>query len=67
MNKYRNISSKMVEVSRIAKENGSISTLMENKFANIFFYNLFRVKKNSSVELNISVFPYLSRVLLTGS
>ena len=57
----------MVEVSRIAKENGSISILMENKFANVVLYNLFRVKKNLSVELNISVSPYLSRVLLTGS
>ena len=57
----------MVEVSRIAKENGSISILMESKFANVVLYNLFRVKKNSSVELNISVSPYLSRVLLTGS
>ena len=62
----------MVEVSRIAKENGIRSILMENKFTNVVLHNLFRVKKHSkcgtvrSVQQTIiSVFPNLSTVLLS--
>ena len=40
----------MAEVSRIAKENGSRSVLLENKFKITVLYNLFRVKKYSRVK-----------------
>ena len=64
----------MVDVSRIAKENGSRSILMENRFTNVVLHNLFRVKKfymcgivRSVQQTILPVFPYLSTVLLTGS
>ena len=40
----------MVEVLRIAKENGSRSILVENKFTNAVLHNLFRVKKYSMCD-----------------
>ena len=45
----------MVEVSLTAKENGSRSILLENKFTNVVLYNLFRVKKYSTCETVFSV------------
>ena len=64
----------MVEVSRIAEENGSRSISMENKFPNVVLCNLFRVKKYStcgfvrSVQQKvIDVSLYLRAVRFTGS
>ena len=64
----------MVEVSRIARENGSRSFLMGSKFTNVVLHNLFRVKKYSTCgivrnlqQTIIHVFPYQGTVLLTGS
>ena len=41
----------MVEVSLIAKENGSGSILMENKFTIVVLYILFKFKKYSAIEI----------------
>ena len=38
----------MVEVSRIARENGSRSFLIGSKFTNVVLHNLFWVKKYST-------------------
>ena len=45
----------MVGVSRIAKEYGSKSILLENKFTNVVLYNLIRVKKYSTCGIVSSV------------
>ena len=60
----------MVEVSRIAKENGIRPVLIEKKFTNSVLYNLFGAKKYSAIEIVctnvqqtiVSVFLYLNSV-----
>lgn len=42
--------SNMVEVSRIAKENGIRPVLIENKFTNSVLYDLCGAKKYSAIE-----------------
>lgn len=59
--------SNMVEVSRIAKENGIRPVLIEKKFTNSVLYNLFGAKNCKIVCTNVqqtivSVFLYLNSV-----